>query len=571
MNISGSIRRLTNLFIILFVVLSGGLVYWQAVAAQSVTSNTCTNNTALCQKAEVARRHIRDCLGDSAPERGRIFDRNGVLLAYSKPSNNSLLCGYQRVYTDPSLAGLIGYYISPLFLSTGIEAQYNDYLNGTLGVPNLNNTLNKTLHRPPIGDDIYLTIDDRIQRIVAKYFSEEANDPTAFPTNRGSVIITDPSTGEILAMYSSPGYDPNRVASGDLNYLQQLNTDPAQPLLERPIDDCYVPGSTYKTMTLAAALDSGKSNLNDKFYNDHGFDFPQYPQAIGPVRLGSGNDTEQFGPVGNNISGYTFNYPVNLEYGFVHSDNIIFAQVGVNAGVDTWLNYNSRFYVGKQIPFDLPVRVSTVTPYPSNQLCRFTPPNPTALSVKQLGENAFGQGVDFVTPFQMSLLNSTIANNGHMMRPMLVSKIVDSNQTVVQLNNPQELGTPISQNTAIQVRDAMFGVVECGSGSLVKVQLSYPYSPWDVIGKTGTGQVDSTGKTPAESWFITSAPYEYQSGKVPRLSIVAMKENGGEGAYATGPMLRDIYNAIFTQVMQIQQPTPPPANFCQQGPNPFLQ
>ena len=563
MNISSSIRRLTNLFIILFVMLSGGLVYWQVVVAQSVTSNTHSTFT-------------RHCLSDSAPMRGRILDRNGVVLAYSKPSKNPNLCGYQRYYTDPSLAGLIGYYINPLYLSTGIEEQYNDYLNGNMGVTGLDNTLNKTLHRPTIGDDIYLTIDDRIQRIVAQYFNEEAaiDNISTFKTDRGSVIVTDPSTGEILAMFSSPGYDPNRVASGDLNYLQQLNSDPKRPLIERPIDACYVPGSTYKTMTLTAGLDSGKAHLDDNFYNNHGFDFPQYPQAVGPVRLGSGNDTEQFGPTGNNISGYTKNYPVNLNYGFVHSDNVIFAQVGVNTGVKTWLDYNSRFYVGKQIPFDLPVRVSTVTPYSPDpkHLCLPTPPDPTPLSVKQLGENAFGQGVDNITPMQMSLLNSTIANNGHMMRPMLVTKIVDPNQTVVQSNNPQQLSTPISQTTTTQVKDAMYGVVMCGSGSLPKVQLSYPYSPWSVIGKTGTGEVDPSGKTPAESWFITSAPYQYQSGQVPRLSIVAMKENGGEGAYANGPMLRDIYNAIFTQVMKIQQPSPPPpANFCQQGPNPLLQ
>ena len=110
-------------------------------------------------------------------------------------------------------------------------------------------------------------------------------------------------------------------------------------------------------------------------------------------------------------------------------------------GVDTWLNYNSRFYVGKQIPFDLPVAVSTVTP-PGGQL-----------SVRGLAENSFGQGVDFVTPFQMSLFDNAIANNGNLMRPWLVMKIVDpTNSTVVQSFSPQQLGTPISQDTASQMR-----------------------------------------------------------------------------------------------------------------------
>ncbi len=550
MNINTSIRRLTNLFIILFIALSGGLVYWQVVVAQQVTSNTYSA-------------YARRCASDNAPRRGRIFDRNGVLLAYSKPSNNPSLCGYQRFYTKDaqSLENVIGYYISPLYGSTGIEQQYNAYLTGQVGSTGLNNTINQILHLPPVGDDIYLTIDARIQKIVNQYFDVEASidNTSTFKTDRGSVIVTDPQTGEILAMLSRPGYDANRVAAGDLNYFNQLESDPEQPLLDRPIDSCYVPGSTYKTMTLMAGLDSGSSHLDDKFYNFNGFNPPQYPQAIGPVWLGAGNDKEKFGPVGNNIDRYTFNYPVDLRYGYSHSDNIIFAQVGVQAGVDTWLKYNRALYVGQQIPFDLPVHVSTVTP--QRNLCPLNAPAETPLSVKQLAENSFGQGVDFMTPMQMALINDVVASNGRLMRPTLVYKIVDPNQTVLQSFTPQVLGTPISDTTATQMRDAMYGVVRCGSGSLTRVQLSF--SPWSVIGKTGTGQVDSTGKTPAQSWFITQAPYAYQSGQLPRIAIVAQKEHGGEGAYANGPMLTDIYNAIFSQVItNVPQPPAPDPNFC---------
>jgi peptidoglycan glycosyltransferase len=597
-NISNSIRRLTNLFIILFIALSGGLVYWQVVAAQQVTSNTYSAFS-------------RHCSSDNAPIRGRIYDRNGVLLAYSIPSNNPLLCGYQRVYTKDaqSLEGVIGYYISPLFGSTGIERQYDAYLTGRVGSTGLNNTINQILHLPPVGDNIYLTIDVRIQKIINQYFDVGApiDNVNTFQTDRGSVIVSDPHTGEILGMLSRPGFDANCVVTctldqlrndfiakgydtaigcsapctldqfktalsnkGDdancevdhtcnLIYFHQLETDPKQPLLERPIDSCYVPGSIYKTMTLLAGLNSGSSHLDDKFYNFNGFNPPQYPQAIGPIWLGDGFDKEKFGPVGNNIDGYTSNYPVDLRYGYSHSDNIIFAQVGVKAGVDTWLKYNQNFYVGQQIPFDLPVRVSTVTP--QQQLCPTKSPAATPLSVKQLAENSFGQGVDFVTPMQMSLINNAVANNGHLMRPTLVYKILDTNQTVLQSFNAQELGTPISDTTATQIRDAMYGVVRCGSGSLGKVLLSY--SPWSVIGKTGTGQVGSTGKTPSESWFITSAPYVYQSGQQPRIAIVAMKENGGEGGYADGPMLKDIYDAVFTQVItNVPEPPAPDPNFC---------
>jgi penicillin-binding protein A len=545
-NISTSIRRLTYLFIILFVALSAGLVYWQVVAAQQVTLNTYSTFS-------------RRCSSDNAPIRGRILDRNGVVLAESKPidphnPHGGSLCGYQRYYYEPSLAGLIGYYISPLYNSTGIEQKYNNYLSGQVGVTGLTNTLNHTLHLPPVGDDIYLTIDVRIQRIVAKYVKQDANvyppdNHNRFPTDRGSVIVTDPHTGEILAMLSSPGYDPNRIASGDLDYFHQVETDPEQPFLERPLESRYVPGSSYKTITLMAALDSGTSQLSDQFDMAH---------ALGPVVIGPphdpatkacittppqscGDGSETFGPVGNNISGYTKNFPVDVQYGFVHSDNIIFAQVGAKMGVNTWLNYNSRFYVGQRPPFDLPVAVSTVTP-PGGQL-----------TVRGLAENSFGQGVDFVTPFQMSLFDDAIANNGHLMRPWLVTKIVDpTNQTAVQSNSQQELGTPISQNTASLVRKAMYGVVRCGSGSVVAQLVG---SPWALMVKTGTGEVG--GGKPAQAWLITQAPFDN-----PALTIVSMRENGGEGGYMNGPIVADIYHDVFSNIMHLPMPPAPDPNYC---------
>ncbi len=443
------------------------------------------------------------------PVRGQIFDRNGVLLAYSKPT--SVGTGYRRVYTDPSLAGLIGYYIGPQYDSTGIEHQYDDYLSGR-------KTTSQTC--PTNGNDIYLTIDERIQRIVEQY---ARIDPSQFPpdnvngfaTNRSSIILTDPHTGELLAMLSTPTYDPNRIAGGDLNYLHQLQNDPEQPLLERPLQARYVPGSVYKTLTLMAAIDSGNSQLTDQFDQQH---------ALGPVTIGG----EVFGPNGNNIQAYTHNYPVSLEYGLVHSDNVIFAQVGAKMGANTWLDYNSRFYVGQQPPFDLPVTASSVTPQGQN-----------TLTDAQLAENSFGQGVDFVTPFQMSLFNDAIANDGHLMRPALVLKIVGPDKAVIQSFSQQDLGAKIKVDTAKQLRDAMYGVVRCSSGFLVQRLLN---SPWAIAGKTGTGEVG--GGQPAEGWLITQAPYNPNA--APALTIVAMRENGGEGIYLNGPITADIYNAIFT-------------------------
>ncbi|HLZ58576.1 MAG TPA: penicillin-binding transpeptidase domain-containing protein [Ktedonosporobacter sp.] len=527
MNISTNIRKLTLLFVTFFIALSGGLVYWQVVVAQRVTQNI---------------HNGRPCLPDSAPDRGRIFDRNGVLLADSKPSTTG--CGSIRHYYEPSLAGLIGYYAGPNYPSTGIEHLYDDYLSGRAGITALQNTVNQTLHRPPVGDDIYLTIDVRIQRLVNQHFDDPINIDNflTFASDRGSVVVSDPHTGGILAMLSRPSFDPNKLVStlqsGDQAYFNQLVHDPEQPLLERPLNALYPPGSTYKTVTLMAGLDSGKVNLNDQFDQQH---------AIGPIFVNG----QPIGPIGNNLQPYTIRFPVTTEYGFAHSDNVIFAQVGLKTGQSTWLDYNNRFFLGQQqnhfVDRDLPFTPSSVQT------------NGQPLSDNELAANAFGQGIDNISPMQMSLFDNVVANDGQLMKPMLVSQITDRTKNPLQVNQSQATGSAVSSQTATQVRQAMFGVVRCGSGLLVTDLFT---STSAIIGKTGTAELG--GKLNADGWLITQAPYSVNNPtQLPALTIIAMKENAGEGGLAVGPMVAHIYNDIFANgYVKVQVPTPPGQSYC---------
>ena len=305
-----------------------------------------------------------------------------MLLAETIPDGKG---GYIRRYTESSLAGLIGYYV-PGYLATGIEAQFNDYLNGQVGSTALNNTINKILHRPPIGDDIYLTIDARIQRIVNQDYDTPVtvDNNLIFRTDKGSVIVTNPHTGEILAMVSRPSFDPNKMvqtlSNHNLTYFNQMSKDPNQPLVERPTQNAYVPGSIFKTATLMAGLDSGKVPL------DHQFNLAQTfgPLPLGDHIVGANN-------VGSNVIPYTIHVPVTTQYGYTHSDNVIFAQTGADIGIDNWSQYIKRFYVTQKIPFDLPVTVSTVNNAD------------TPLNTNLLVDDAFGQGQDLMTPLQMSL------------------------------------------------------------------------------------------------------------------------------------------------------------------------
>jgi penicillin-binding protein A len=546
MNIGTSIRKLMNLFIILFIAISGGLVYWQVIVAQQVADNT---------------HNSRHCQLENSPLRGTIYDRNGIWLARSIP-DAAAQCGYLREYADPALAGLIGYYAGPNYPATGIEKQFDDVLSGRTGLTMLNNTFNKLLHSAPVGDDIYLTIDDRIQQIVDQRFSDSyfngynAGDTEySYYSDQGTVIVSNPHTGEILGMLSRPSYDPNKLVQtlqhNDLSYFNQLDQDPEQPLLERPLRGNYIPGSIFKTVTLMAAIDSGKTSLSQPFSKQ---------QAIGPINY----DGQNIGPSGNNIDGYTYRFPVTTEYGYTHSDNVIFAQLGVNTGFDTWMNYARNFYIENQIPFDLPVVTSHVLPAGKSQLAD-----------NELAADAFGQGTDSVAPLQMALIDNIVANNGQLMRPTLIYKIIDhktsdqDNPVASQTFSPQSLSTPITSDTAIAVRQAMYGVIQCGPGPLPAVHMNT--SPWSIIGKTGTAQLSDVADTGqlavanrAEGWMMTQAPYSIQNpDQLPALTIVAMREHGGDGGASVGPMIANIYNDVFSKgYVQANKLPVPGLSYC---------
>nr|BBH85392.1 peptidoglycan glycosyltransferase [Thermosporothrix sp. COM3] len=527
MEIGRRVYHLSILIVVLFVIMSGTLVYWQVDVAGKVVSNP---------------RNMRLCLETNVPLRGRIFDRNGVLLADMQPDARA--CGgVIRHYYEPSLAGLIGYYAGPNYPATGLEARYNDTLMGKQGQRYLDEQYKKLVHRRVVGNDLYLTIDVRIQRAVNKAFDtpllEQDPDQVA-ATNRGAAIVTNPHTGQILAMLSRPAFDPNKLvktlAHGDESYYRQLVAQVENPLLFRPLLGLYTPGSTYKTVTLSGALDTGTTTL------DHVYD-PEYTK--GPVVLGQ----HLFHPQMSNILGYTVDFHISTNYGFAHSDNILFAKLGQDMGLDRWLEFNKRFFVGQSIPFELPVARSSVLKADGT------------LDENMLVDNAFGQGVDFITPLQMELFNSAIANGGQLMQPVVTLKMTRPDGEPLSIFAPKELGKrQMQQRTALDTQQAMYGVVRCGSGSLEATTLAH--SPWGIIAKTSTGELG--GDRLAHSWLITQAPYAIQHPEqAPTLTITAMRENGGEGGSAIGPMVSAMYQEIFSKgYVKVEQPAAPPATYC---------
>ena len=270
----------------------------------------------------------------------------------------------------------------------------------------------------------------------------------------------------------------------------------------------YAPGSTFKVLTLAAALDSGVQTLSSQ-YNGQAATGPLYVQ-------GHVFDT------GNNLlPGVT---SVDLLHAFMYSDNIVFAQVGLKLGKSRFLDYAQRFGLTHNIPFDLPVATSRVVTPREN------------FDDVALASSAFGQGNDEVTPLQMQLVTETIADRGRTPKPILVKSVQAPDGSVVTRDTPGTLWNPISPYAADLVNHAMVEVVEGAGGSGYYAQVPGV----TVAGKTGTAQA---GGSNSHSWFVAYAPADH-----PRVAVTVIVEHGGEGYAVAAPIAGRILAAALPLV-----------------------
>jgi peptidoglycan glycosyltransferase len=477
--VNGNIRRLGTAFLIIFILITADLVYWQIIDAGALSARS---------------DNPRNQIFAAQVRRGRIYDRNGVLLAGRWIDANGFV---HRTYVDSSLAQVIGY-DSDIYGKTGIEASYDSYLSGKSPGTDWTEVINRWLHRPVTGDDVMLTIDERIQRAVA----------AALPNTPSAAVVADPRTGEILAMVSKPYFDPNALTGSKARaYWASLLADPEHPLINRVTGGLYAPGSTFKIVTLSAALDSGVASLSTPFKG---------AAATGPVVI----DGHIFASGNNLPPGVT---SVDLLHAFMYSDNIVFAQVGVKIGASRFLDYAHRFGVGQPIPFDIPVSISHVR----NPGERF--------DQVALASSAFGQAYDHVTPLQMLLITEGIADQGRIPEPILVKQITAPDGSIVTRNTPSTLATPIRSTTAAQVTTAMTDVVTAGSGFETQIP------GVAVAGKTGTAETGD-GLAP-HAWFVCFAPADH-----PRVAVAVIVEHGGEGAFVAAPIARQILETALPLV-----------------------
>lgn len=425
-------RRVSSIGMVAFVgalLFFGVLAYWQAFRTDLADDD-----------------HNPRVLSEfSDPNRGRILDRDGNVLAESNPDGS-------RQYTDLSLAHALGY-IDPRFGSQGAELAFNSWLSGQAGgtwADAFNAEFRRDANR---GLDVRLTIDPVIQQAAAQ----------ALGDRRGAVIALDPRTGEVLAMVSVPSYNPGTLSEqGD-----ELLEDERSPLLNRATQGVYPPGSTFKTVTASSALEHGVVTPDTEVTCPGEIVIDGFPISCDNVPQGTGT------------------YP--FRNAFTFSVNAIFGQVGVALGWQDLLATADRFGFGRALDFTLDTAPTQV----------YTPGS--ELTKTLLASTAFGQGELLATPLQMALIAATIANGGVQMRPHLGLAVYDGDRRVETLEPPT--GTRVlDSGVAATMRDFMVSVVDNGQANGVQMQ------GVSIGGKTGTAESGVEGESHA--WFIAFAPAE---------------------------------------------------------------
>jgi peptidoglycan glycosyltransferase len=446
-----------------------------------------------------------------AEPRGTISTADGVLLAQSVDSNDRFQL--QRVYPDETatlFAHITGYFSLTLG-SSGVEETYDDELRGEdlgLSLQTINDFF---VDEDRIGN-LTLTLRNDVQRVAQQALGDQ----------EGSVVALDPRSGEILALWSFPSYDPNQLATHDTQAATLASTaldqDPEKPRLARTYQERFAPGSTFKVVTASAGIESG----------DVTPDQPDYPTARDYLAPGTTNPVGNFG---NELCGGTLFTILAV------SCNSAFSQMGVEDATPEGMIERAHAYgFDQDVPIDLPDPIRSV--YPDQDTDRGL----TAL-------RAIGQEEVAATPLQMALVAAAVANGGEIRTPHVLKEIRDGDGEVVKTGDDDVWTEAISPGTANLLRQAMIGVVQDGTAE----NLDNDLSGFEVGGKTGTAQL-GTDPPRSHAWIIGFAG---PPGEDPEV-VVAVIVQGTEGSddEATGGR---VAAPIASQVMAAALAEPQPA------------
>lgn len=498
--IATNIRRLAVYLVLAFVVISGGLTWWQVIDAQTLAARQDNPQVIAARRSAL---------------RGSIFDANGRLLASSVVVDGI----GRRTYTDAAFSHAIGY-ASLRFGTTGIERAWDDLLTGRADPNPLRDVVNDILARQPQPRDVTLTIDQRLQDFAAAQLGADV----------GAVVALDPQTGAVLAMTSSPTFDATPISGDPLTAAAPMAAITAlanQPLVDRTRQGRYTPGSILKVLTAAAALDSGAITPQTTFPGQRTQETEGFVvDGFRVVEHDLGSVTPALWPLSEALQ---------------VSSNIFFAHVGLEVGADRYLDYARR--IGFCDPMEvgdsgrnLPVSASYVTAAIDADCAPFS-------DRAELAQASFGQGRVSVTPMQMAVLAAAIANDGTIPRPYVVRDVRTHSATPAQGPTDRVLdsyangdgGRFVRGSAAAEVRSAMVDAVEGPLGRLYAgagAVTGYGVSGIETAGKTGTAELGPD--RPPHSWFIGFAPAA--DGATPAIAIAVIVEGGGSGSGRAAPI-----------------------------------
>jgi penicillin-binding protein A len=438
-------------------------------------------------------------------KRGKIFAAGGTPLAVNVSKKISGQTLYFRRYpSGPLFSDVVGY-STQTRNRTGLEQSYNDYLTGSNA--NLDTVFRSTIDKlkgsTVTGNDVVLTLRPNLQALARRLLQGKC----------GAVVALEPTTGRVLAMVTNPTYNPNLIEKR-FRQATRSNAPCGAPLLNRATAGRYQPGSTFKMVTAAAALDTGRFTPSSPFYD------PGYCIEYG----------KQVRNAGNPEAPETFGH-VDLSTGFEHSINSVFCNVGKALGAGTVLRYAKRFGFYSPPPLETPENERVASGlYQHGRL--FDPKQPQ-FQVDP-GRLAFGQERLQVTPLQMAMVAAAIANHGVLMRPQLVERVLSpSGKTITHLR-PRALGRPIKPQTAAELTQMMELAVSGGTGTAAQIP------GIRVAGKTGTAEI-GRGNIHT-TWFAAFAPAD-----APKIAIAVVVENqnGGFGGTVAAPIARQVMEALL--------------------------
>lgn len=417
--------------------------------------------------------------------RGGIYDRNGVVLAETKQNGDNKL----RVYPHGEMFQPLLGYATVQYGSAGLEATEAENLLGMNDTSTLRKIQNFfELERQ--GNDLILTLDSRLQEVAYQKLKGMS----------GAVVALDPRNGEVLALVSQPAFDASNI---EKDWESIMNKE-GSPLLNHAFSQ-FPPGSIMKVVTSAALFHAGLDTTN--LYNCEG------STVINGQTILEQNDKAH---------GW-----VNYDLALAYSCNTYFAEHGIKAGQASFIQAASAFGFGKKIPFELFVPVSSITR---------EEPLPEKLNINLFAASTFGQGQVMLSPFHVALITAGVANEGKIMMPHLIDRVLDSKQNIVYKSKPEVWLSPLTENEAERVKNGMILAVNEGTaspGALPGVQIA-----------AKTGSAEPGGNRNTHAWYIAFAPADH-----PEIAVAVLVEHGGSGGSAAAPIAR----AVIEKALEMKE------------------